>query len=501
MATYSRLPAIPSKELSEVVVQSFDNITEDDSFDFKKLEKTIINAIEKANGDNKQLTVGESLTTISRRKTTETFDKVNKQIDKGLEEVFKELNKFSNNPLKGVSDVIDNGFKGFFKTIDDVWNTSIGDIAKNVKESYLVKKVGNIATSIGGFGKAVTSRDDLGYLLKEEQDKKIRNIEETNRYNKTEKTRQAQLVEEEKISKSTGFLSTTIGVFVTIVGVIATLIPPVVGAIAGLINSLDIWFNELLVDVKTIISPSSPGSIFTQISNALTSWAVDIPLLGHGGLSDAEYKEYKLLRSGEKVSKDYQERLEKLQATFKKYGYDFSLEQLSADGLFNSDKAKVNQAINKITGYGNNTALYAELNVDRDYIRNNKGVYEKFKNGFTDEHRDRLAYFNNVIGVRDTSEEAILNYKLDTFASQINNKYLAGELTELDYNRARASRYGGKVESIVGEREDLNFAPDTLLDKLEYRGKAVTENIIDLGLNLYNNVWTGESHTSVLSKQ
>ena len=101
MATYSRLPAIPSKELSQIVIQSYDNLKgEDGNFDFKELERTIIRAIQKADGSN-SLSATETTNSLStiRSRTTSMTDRIEKKINSKIDEIFKELNDFSHNPF------------------------------------------------------------------------------------------------------------------------------------------------------------------------------------------------------------------------------------------------------------------------------------------------------------------------------------------------------------------------------------------------------------------
>ena len=194
MATYSRTntttsvnpqpssskPAtaqIDSQELSNILVRSFETVTEalDDNHSSKDIEKAVSNGInnsvlgKQSKSSNKDKSANkndkDNLDNLLRKQEHKDWkkeqdrqgkldEKSRKERDnywnKKVDETFDNINKFSNNPLKGFSNMLDKGVKGLFKGIHTTMDKSLGEVGNDIK-----KGAGKLFTPLKATGKAV----------------------------------------------------------------------------------------------------------------------------------------------------------------------------------------------------------------------------------------------------------------------------------------------------------------------------------------------------------
>ena len=79
---------------------------------------------------------------------------------KRVDEAFSGLNAFSHNPLKGVSDLIDKGVKGFFKGLGNTMNKTLPEIGNDVKT-----KVGQVLAPAKVIGKGLVNVTTAGIAV------------------------------------------------------------------------------------------------------------------------------------------------------------------------------------------------------------------------------------------------------------------------------------------------------------------------------------------------
>lgn len=249
-------------------------------------------------------------------------------ITKRLDETFANLNKFSNNPLKGTVDAFEKGIKKFF-------NTSLGDVTKHMKKGFDVavtpfklggkalgegaklvgKTAGGVLKGVGaigrGIGGVITGGIAVGSLIKDrvksgseggaalgsliEEDKNPRGglkDKLANLLTKESKDEKATKKEEKKdrdeqgkvlknISKATDMIQNLtlikFGAILAAVGGIAVAIPQIVGLLGPFINNIP-WYLD---DIKTKI-----GLLFTgenSIGNQIKWAGIDLlQRLGEG---------------------------------------------------------------------------------------------------------------------------------------------------------------------------------------------------------------------------
>ena len=200
MATYSRTntttsvnpqpssskPAtaqIDSQELSNILVRSFETVTEalDDNHSSKDIEKAVSNGInnsvlgKQSKSSNKDKSANkndkDNLDNLLRKQEHKDWkkeqdrqgkldEKSRKERDnywnKKVDETFDNINKFSNNPLKGFSNMLDKGVKGLFKGIHTTMDKSLGEVGNDIK-----KGAGKLFTPLKATGKAAVGAGKL----------------------------------------------------------------------------------------------------------------------------------------------------------------------------------------------------------------------------------------------------------------------------------------------------------------------------------------------------
>ena len=243
--------------------------------------------------------------------------------NKKVDEAFKNINSFSQNPLKGLSDALDKGVKGLFKSVGNVMNKSLGEIGGDIKKGAGTVKdnallMGKLLTSpLRGVGNAAiygaagisaikdrmksgsssgsSSSSDIGSLISDESEEKIatvsssggsgdaikdakaksemaslidENEEDEKEKEKTQEEQTEKLGEltkgQEKQMKQSDL---KLGVVIGGIAALAAAIPAAAGVILPFINNIPYYREELKVKFGLLFN--GPNSIGKQIKISL----------------------------------------------------------------------------------------------------------------------------------------------------------------------------------------------------------------------------------------
>lgn len=342
MTSQISAPAIPSKELSDVIVSAFNSA-------FTQINNTQNNTVSgNLTGGLADTSIAEyyknllrqSLEKEEKQKKDEAENRKKKEeemrnkqtaiYEKNAQTVLNEMSKWASNPLQGVSDLIDNGFKKVFSGISAAWNKPIAEIGPDLKKfgSNILKPVtvfSEVGAAIKGFGEVVSDKkEDLedidmndliegsdgdGKTLAEAADSK-KNV------SKSEKDAAKQAMAEtnkQNQENSKKQIQATQGVGLTIGGLFTQYILPIALAVAGLAVFIPIAFAHVGDFFEKLINFTGPelknkldetaGNIGIDINKKIKEILPQIKILGmpiYNAGNDADLKTFKLSDANQK---------------------------------------------------------------------------------------------------------------------------------------------------------------------------------------------------------
>ena len=354
---------LPSKELSDVIVKAFD--TAFNQFNTQNNYQT--------NNINGNLVGGLADTSISdyyknllkqslekeekqKKKDAENEKKAKEEqrkrefaeYQKNIQTAMDELSKWANNPLQGVSDLIDNGFKKMFTGIQSVWNKPVAEIGPQLKETAgkLIRPIavwGDVAAAVKGFSEVVKEKGEK--LEKVDMDSLISgesgtSIEASGRItskpiaiSKEQSDKVAQVEKENKVqsSKQTAeIVAATSGVGMTVGGLFTQYVLPIVLGIGALVVLFPMIYEFFAGEFRKFIDYTLPlMNINTQekienfkvgLMNKLSefSWPDSIifgesagkPIFGGGRFTDMNSEDRHTYVSNQKDIEKTQKRLD-----------------------------------------------------------------------------------------------------------------------------------------------------------------------------------------------
>ena len=356
-------PALPSKDISSILVRSLQTALEgtdsgDDSLPDKiadginksDLVKVQKGGVSKSGGGSpidSLLSGGEKDRTKAYEKHLKKEEdaekkaraeraKRDREIEKAFDTTLRGLSTFAQNPLKGLDNALQAGFKGLFKFGDRLLNKSVGDIGKDMKKMAATvtapaRAVGGALKGIVGGGAAVAKIVSGNALPKatavKEESKGEKDAKEA-KEGKVEKKRDKQAGDQLAAIQSTnltvGMIFGKIAAFAVGIAAIALLVPIIAGKLTELVlnfkyaaKETPIKFGVFMRKAKAVLF----GGLFDLASKL--KWP---GMLGGGSflnpaLTDEEKAERNTLANTELV-KDYEagktkiEKLEKEQQAY-----------------------------------------------------------------------------------------------------------------------------------------------------------------------------------------
>ena len=377
------MPALPSRDIGSIIVRSLQNALSADSGGDDELPDKIAEGINRSdlmNGQKKGgvsqngeggnskspidnlLKGGETARTKAYEKHLKKEEDAEKKVrrereardraaTKAFETTLRGLSTFAQNPLKGLDNALQAGFKGLFKFGNNLMHKSLGDINKDMKKAVgvvtaparavggLVKgtvttalavgKVvgGGVAKAVGegGIQKAAVEASDVaseksgktkvakmkgeekGGETKQDKDKK--EVKEANIEKKRDKQANAQLAETAKTNLTVGMIFGKLAALAIGLAAAAVLIPIIAGKIADLIITVKRSFKEAPASFSVMLSKAK-GALMSglyQLAGDL-KWPKIGPWGGgtflDPGLSDSEKEELATLENTDLI-KDY----------------------------------------------------------------------------------------------------------------------------------------------------------------------------------------------------
>ena len=299
------MPALPSKDIGSIIVRSLQNALSADSGGDDELPDKIAEGINRSdlmNGQKKGgvsqngeggnskspidnlLKGGETARTKAYEKHLKKEEDAEKKarqeraardraVEKAFDATLRGLSAFAQNPLKGLDNALQAGFKGLFKFGNNLMHKSLGDINKDMKKAVGVvtapaREVGNLVkgtfTTAAAVGKVVgggvmklagkggvekpaveasditSEKSGKTKVAKVEggetkQDKDEKKTKEANVEKKRDKQANAQLAETAKTNLTVGMIFGKLVALAIGLAAVAVLIPIIAGHLADLV--------------------------------------------------------------------------------------------------------------------------------------------------------------------------------------------------------------------------------------------------------------------------
>ena len=302
--------AIPSKELSDVIVNAFSVAA--DQFTQNIQNNTTNNISGNLTGGVADTSIAEYYKNLLRQ----SLEKEEKEKKKALEEkqkkeeqlrekewqeyqknaqtVINTMSNWANNPLQGVSDIIDAGFKKVFASVETVWNMPLKEVGPNIKKAAgtifrpitaTAEVAGKALTGFGGAlgglkqvlsGGAIKQSEelDMDSLIQAENEDENSLTTANQQLSKSEKDEEKQLaLQKNKDDKenSEKEVAATQGVGLTVGGLFTQYILPIVLAVvagAALLPIIVTKITEGFLTLKNISFPMFIENIRMFFENA-----------------------------------------------------------------------------------------------------------------------------------------------------------------------------------------------------------------------------------------
>ena len=272
------MPALPSKDISTILVRSLQNaLSADSGGGDDELPDKIAEGINRSdlvggqkkggvaqNGEGNAKSPIDNLLKGGETARTKAYEKHLKKeedaekkarqerlirdrnIEKAFDTTLRGLSTFAQNPLKGLDNALQAGFKNLFKFGDKLLNTSVKDVANGIVKPFKNIKNGamNAITTTVAVGKVMgggiarlagKSGVNKGGETKQEKDEK--SAKEGKVEKKRDQQAKDQLAETAKTNLTVGMIFAKIALVVAAIAAIAVLVPIIVGKLADLVLS------------------------------------------------------------------------------------------------------------------------------------------------------------------------------------------------------------------------------------------------------------------------
>lgn len=291
ITTVPQSAPLPSRELGTVIINSGQNAQKnlnavDQSTDIAGPLKERLDSLiesERASSEKRNDEIGK----LQKRGIEEQLKREREAAERNAQQILNTMSRWANNPLQGVSDIIDGGFKGVFASLQTAWNTPISDVAKGVQETTtkITAPFAKLVEGTAGFIKAVTDKQeeieevDLDSLIEgdggsSKQAKDERKQKEAEKEEKDEDRSRKQVAATEGVGLTVGGLLTKYLIPLALgVGLFIATFPVLYSAVAGTIVKLTeftipLWFNDLLTSLKLLFGVELPKK-FDQMIMAI----------------------------------------------------------------------------------------------------------------------------------------------------------------------------------------------------------------------------------------
>ena len=571
MATYERnqgqiaassntLPALPSKDIGSIIVRSLQNALTADSGDDDALPDKIAEGINRSviangqkkggvaqNGEGNSKSPIDNLLKSGETARTKAYEKhLKKEEDaekkarrereardraatKAFETTLRGLSTFAQNPLKGLDNTLQAGFKGLFKFGNNLMHKSLGDINKDMKKAVGVvtapaREVGNLvkgtfttaaavgkvvgggiakATGIGlsqeereaeikknspfkktqknadgtmtvveGGGKNQGKTFDASGKEVSKQDKDQKEAKEAKIEKKRDQQAGAQLAETAKTNLTVGMIFGKLVALAIGLAAVAVLVPIIVGHLADLVLNFKYAAKETPVKFGAFMRKAKAvlfGGLYDLVGKLKWPWGGGSLL--DPSLSDSEKNEYADLRTNEKVKK-YDETQKWMERNQEK------LEKQIAEGTISEENKKI---------YDAKKAELENLKGDKDVARYleldelNKAAKE---GNFVESKKQQM-----MAEAEDwENEEYGKLYKGMLERGEMTVNHAAWAMT-----KGGASKSDAAAQAIVEftdkvKKGEASFAAETKGEALKRRGLAVEDSVANLFGELGHNL-------------
>lgn len=540
------MPALPSRDIGSIIVRSLQNALSADSGGDDELPDKIAEGINRSdlmNGQKKGgvsqngeggnskspidnlLKGGETARTKAYEKHLKKEEDAEKKARrereardraaaKAFETTLRGLSTFAQNPLKGLDNALQAGFKGLFKFGNNLMHKSLGDIGKDMKKAVGVvtapaREVGKLAKGVitttfavgkvvgggvakaigkGGIQKAAVEASDVaseksgkakvakvkgeekGGETKQDKDKK--EVKEANVEKKRDKQANAQLAETAKTNLTVGMIFGKLAALAIGLAAAAVLIPIIAGKIADLIITVKRSFKEAPANFSVMLTKAKGalmGGLY-QLAGDLR-WPKIGPWGGgtflDPGLSDAEKKELADLKHTELVE-DYNKAKERLNSIS-------LVEEKLASGR---ELTTTEQLL-----WGNES----ERNAEKARLQENVTFWEQ---------NEQIKRYNLLSGPIDKEVMvAKINAENEGKVAKIWNEHYS-DLSQLTAREARdimnagSAKYG---DALIGRLADYvkgggTFQAETGVEAVSRRGSNVSAELQNVGGELVHNL-------------
>lgn len=510
MTTVPQNAPLPSRELGTVIINSGQTAQKnlnavDQSTDLAGPLKERLDSLiesERASSEKRNEEIGK----LQRRGIEDQLKREREAAERNAQQILNTMSRWANNPLQGVSDIIDGGFKGVFASLKTAWNTPIAEVSKGVQETAtkITAPFAKLVEGTAGFIKAVTDKQeeieevDLDSLIEgdgggsSKQAKDERKQSDAEKEEKDEDRSRKQVAATEGVGLTVGGLLTKYLIPLALgVGLFIATFPVLYSAVAGTIVKLTeftipLWFNDLLSSLKLLFGVELPKK-FDQMIMAIQGKDPD-KVVDNADIDKRIDEAYK------KRDKTLAKRQKEYAAADAVLKRDYDYESESEDGVLTryqeggvtkykaraGREAEGNARLAELKAMG--AAEYERINAKYDVSQYDKTI-EELEKAKAEVAAGGTVTYADLEGIKYSGKESAIRDAARASAVEIAARN-TNDILEAGYGREEMAKRGLLTE-YNQKLDEAGLDDKTLTDNLSPRHKSIY-----LGQQVGNNIGT-----------